>query len=102
MVLREFLIGVPLNRFVRWFRSYLDRVLGKGATPVRLISATRRRVKQNLAVESLEDRLLMSAVPTIAWDSGAGSDRSWSNALNWTDDRLPTAADDVDIRVASE
>ena len=37
---------------------------------------------------------------TIVWDGGAGT-ASWLDAANWTDDRLPTVADDACVYAAS-
>src|SRR2546428_486966 len=45
-------------------------------------------------LELLEDRLAPAAV---SWDGGGGSDTRWANALNWSNNLLPTAADDVTI-----
>ena len=48
------------------------------------------------AVEALENRRLLAAV---SWDGG-GDGSSWGDADNWSDDSVPTAADDVTIDVA--
>ncbi len=44
-------------------------------------------------LEGLEKRLMLAAV---FWDGGAGND-NWHNPLNWSNDALPTSADDVMI-----
>jgi hypothetical protein len=46
-----------------------------------------------MALEWLEDRL---APAVISWDGGGGDFR-WENPLNWSNDALPSAADDVQI-----
>src|SRR5438874_9609393 len=46
-------------------------------------------------VELLERRTLLAAV---AWDGG-GDKMNWSDALNWSTDAVPGAADDVTIDV---
>src|SRR5262245_60895897 len=51
------------------------------------------RPASRLAVERLEDRLTPS---TVFWDGG-GDNLNWSDARNWNNDALPTAADDVTI-----
>ena len=45
--------------------------------------------------EQCEPRILLS---TVSWD-GQGGDFNWHNALNWTDDTLPGATNDVVIDV---
>ncbi len=47
----------------------------------------------NAPMEPLEQRLHLAAV---VWDGGAGTD-SWHDALNWSNDAVPTADDDVTI-----
>jgi hypothetical protein len=56
-----------------------------------------RRAKLALALEHLEDR---TAPAAVAWDGG-GNNLDWFNRFNWTDDALPTLADDVTISGAS-
>jgi hypothetical protein len=56
--------------------------------------ANRRR--QTYSCEALEPRLLLAAV---SWDAGAG-DGLWNSAANWSNDAVPTAADDVTIDLA--
>ncbi len=60
-----------------------------------------RRQRVRLAVESLEERVLLFGPATISWDGG-GEDFQWENMLNWTEDRLPHALDNVDIRVPGD
>ena len=49
-------------------------------------------------LEALEARRLLAAV---SWDGEAG-DNLWHTALNWSNNAVPTAADDVTIDVAGE
>ncbi len=56
-----------------------------------------RRTKPMLALEHLEDRTTPVAV---SWDGGAGT-FNWFHAANWSNDTLPTLADDVTISGAS-
>ena len=44
-------------------------------------------------MDALEPRVVLAAV---SWDAGGG-DGLWSNPLNWSNDALPTAADEVAI-----
>jgi hypothetical protein len=46
----------------------------------------------------LEDRLAPAAV---SWDGGGGADTRWANALNWSNNLVPTAADDVTINAGA-
>src|SRR5262249_907316 len=48
-------------------------------------------------LEGLEDRLAPAAV---SWDGG-GADTRWANALNWSNNLVPTAADDVTINAGA-
>ncbi|HEX4071489.1 MAG TPA: hypothetical protein VHX68_09975, partial [Planctomycetaceae bacterium] len=48
-------------------------------------------------IESLEDRILLSAV---SW-TGVGDGKSWNNAQNWNTDTVPGASDDVTINLAN-
>ncbi|PQO40825.1 hypothetical protein, partial [Blastopirellula marina] len=69
----------------RWFRHGKTRI-------------SRDRREKNLrhpSLEILEDRKMLA---TITWDGG-GEDHSWSNPLNWSNDQLPSIADDVTIDV---
>ncbi|MFU7561279.1 hypothetical protein ACMFWY_21530, partial [Roseiconus sp. JC912] len=59
---------------------------------------SRLRKLRRLLAESLEDRNMLAA---ISWDGGGG-DLRWSNSLNWSSDRLPTASDDVSIDAGNE
>ena len=47
--------------------------------------------------EPLEDRRLLSAV---SWDGG-GDGTNWTDPLNWSNDALPGASDDVTISIAA-
>ncbi len=60
-----------------------------------------RRQRVRLAVEPLEERVLLFGPATISWDGGGG-DLQWFNELNWTEDRLPHDLDNVDLRVAGD
>ncbi len=51
-----------------------------------------------LKLELLEDRRLLAPV---SWD-GEGGDLQWSNRFNWSNDQLPTAADDVTIAATGD
>src|SRR5262245_25933091 len=53
----------------------------------------RRRWRVPLSVERLEDRTVPAAV---FWDGG-GDGINWGSAANWSNDVLPTAADDVTV-----
>src|SRR5262249_18743129 len=55
------------------------------------------RPATRLAVERLEDRATPAAV---FWDGG-GDNLNWSNAQNWSNDVVPTSADDVTINRAA-
>src|SRR4030095_6040837 len=46
-----------------------------------------------MCLEALESRCLLTAV---SWDGGAGS-VFWNDANNWSNNQVPTAADDVTI-----
>jgi hypothetical protein len=66
----------------------------RSATHRRASAARPRRAKsrtRRLQLEPLEPRHLLAVVH---WDGGGG-DLLWSNALNWSNDQLPTADDDV-------
>src|SRR5277367_2635504 len=55
-------------------------------------TASRRRRKLLLCLESLEDRTMLSQV---FWNNPAGGD--WDTASNWSGQHVPTASDDVFI-----
>jgi len=57
----------------------------------------RRKSALALALEHLEDRTTPTAV---SWDGGGGNS-NWLNALNWSNDTLPTLSDDVTISGAT-
>ncbi|MGE4197612.1 MAG: hypothetical protein AB7G11_10875, partial [Phycisphaerales bacterium] len=48
-------------------------------------------------MEMLEQRQLLAAV---SWDGGGG-DNLWHTAANWSNDLVPTAADDVTVDIAA-
>jgi hypothetical protein len=50
------------------------------------------------AVETLESRRLLAAV---SWDGG-GDGSTWTDPLNWSNDAVPTASDDVTIDVPGD
>lgn len=59
-------------------------------------STRARRVRRGqLPIQPLEPRCLLAAV---AWDGG-GDGVSWGDANNWSNNQVPTAADDVTIDV---
>jgi hypothetical protein len=67
---------------------------GYNQPAARRTGASQRRRKQVVNfVDALEARTLLAAV---MWDGG-GNDFNWNNELNWSDDTLPDAADDVTI-----
>ena len=70
-------------------------VRGTAGTLRRLLGRSGRAAAQPGlgGLESLESRLHLAAV---AWDGGAGTD-SWHDALNWSNDAVPTIVDDVTI-----
>ena len=51
-----------------------------------------RRTARHVSMELLETRCLLAGV----WDGGGATD-DWNEPLNWDDDQLPNAADDVVI-----
>ncbi|MDV6028669.1 MAG: hypothetical protein F9B45_00865 [Phycisphaera sp. RhM] len=57
-----------------------------------------RRHRKQLHLELLEDRRLLAQVD---WDGG-GDGSSWTDPLNWSNDQLPTAADDVAISLPGD
>jgi hypothetical protein len=76
--------------------SILSRSGRKLGSNRRTHAARLRRSKlrtRRLQLELLEPRHLLAAVH---WDGGGG-DLLWSNPLNWSNDQLPTAEDDVVI-----
>ena len=75
------------------FRSQGGKRARKWGLGSRHPASTRR-----LLIETLEDRHLLSIV---SWDGG-GNDFDWHNPLNWSDDALPTADDDVVIDVPAD
>jgi hypothetical protein len=80
-------MSLPLSR--KWFAGRQTR---KAALPRR--SSARKHTPR---LESLEDRLAPAA---LTWDGGGGNNL-WSNRFNWSNDQLPTSADDVTINVAN-
>ncbi len=58
--------------------------------------SNRKRVSRH-ACEPLERRRLLAAV---SWDGG-GDGANWNDPLNWSNDQLPTPADDVTLAVGS-
>src|SRR4051794_30250444 len=73
----------------RWsFRRLLSRPVSSARLP--------SRNWYSPLVEVLEDRLAPAAV---AWDGG-GDGTHWGDARNWSNDQLPTAADDVTINIS--
>src|SRR5262245_24830568 len=69
-----------------------------GRSLFRRAGSTRRaaRSRYGLCVEALEDRL---APAVVSWDGGGDGTR-WRNAQNWSNNQLPTAADDVTINIS--
>ena len=59
----------------------------------RLLSSILGRAGRGPSVESLEPRQMLTAV---SWDGGAFT-QNWHDPLNWSNDAIPTVADDVTI-----
>ncbi len=76
--------------FPRLFRS-----LFFAPAPIR---SRRKSSCKSRFVQLLERRLLLSAV---VWDGEAG-DLKWDTAANWSNNKIPTSADDVTIDVPNE
>jgi RHS repeat-associated protein len=77
----------------------LNRLFGHRVVPSRNSYLSRRwgaarKVWQRL--ESLESRLLLTAV---SWDGG-GDGVNWTSADNWSNNAVPTSADDVTVSAA--
>src|ERR1700733_6801062 len=71
------------------------RGLVAGATEALAVSSRRTKKESSLQAEliPLEPRRLFAAV---SW-TGGGDGTSWSNALNWSNNAVPTSSDDVTI-----
>ncbi len=77
-----------------WARGQNRRRKQRGRNAGRLSVSGQR----SLRVEPLEQRSLLAIV---AWDGG-GTDSLWSNPLNWSEDSLPGAEDEVVIDVEGD
>ena len=62
-----------------------------------MVAASGRARPARFGAESLEQRMLLAAV---SWDGDAG-DNLWHSANNWSNNAVPTAADDVTISIAA-
>ena len=60
-------------------------------------ASTRHKFARRRKTEILEPRCLLAA---IFWDGGAGT-TSWTDANNWSNNVVPTSADDVNITSTS-
>ena len=59
--------------------------------------ANRQSLPRRFAAEALESRRMFAAV---SWDGG-GNGTSWTDALNWSNNALPGAGDDVTISIGA-
>ena len=84
-----------MKRRQRWFSG--PSCLRFRRRPRRSRWNATRRALLNPGTESLEDRVMLSA---IAW-TGAGDGTSWNNAKNWSTQTVPGAGDDVTINLAN-
>ncbi len=63
-------------------------------TRPKLTKKPTRRQRVRLGVEPLEERVLLYGPTSLYWDGGGG-DLFGNNPLNWSEDRLPDATDDL-------
>ena len=75
-----------------WLRQ-LKKTFSGVRSPARSGRRNRLRIPSVAQLEILEDRTLLA---TVMWDGG-GDGTSWQDELNWQQNNLPAAGDDVII-----